>query len=144
MKYRFNDCELDTDSRELTRSGAAVAVEPQVFDLLLYLVKDPGRLIDHAALIESVWNGRIVSDSAIAARISAARKAVGDSGKEQSVIKTLPRRGFRFLPEVELLADAYNVVEFEQQQVERLSNGVIENAIYSRVEQALDRVPARD
>jgi DNA-binding winged helix-turn-helix (wHTH) protein len=119
MKYRFNDCELDTDSRELTRSGAAVAVEPQVFDLLLYLVEAPGRLIDHAALIESVWNGRIVSDSAIAARISAARKAVGDSGKEQSVIKTLPRRGFRFLPEVELLADAAEpadepVAEFDE------------------------------
>lgn len=106
MKYRFDDCELDTDSRELTRYGVAVGVEPQVFDLLAYLVEAPGRLVDHAALIESVWNGRIVSDSAIAARISAARKAVGDSGKEQRVIKTVPRRGFRFLPAVESSADA--------------------------------------
>ena len=63
MKYRFNDCELETDSRELMRDGAVVAVEPQVFDLLVYLIEAPGRLIDHAALIESVWKGRIVSDS---------------------------------------------------------------------------------
>ena len=105
MKYRFDDCELDTDSRELKRHGNTIAVEPQVFDLLVYLIENRGKLIDHEALVESVWNGRIVSDSAIAARISAARKAVGDSGKEQRVIKTVSRKGFRFLPTVECSAN---------------------------------------
>jgi len=148
MKYRFNDCELDTDSRELTRSGAAVAVEPQVFDLLLYLVETPGRLIDHAALIESVWNGRIVSDSAIAARISAARKAVGDNGKEQRVIKTLPRRGFRFLPAVELLADAAEpadepVAEFDElnrQQIQFCKSADCTRLAYARTGHGLPLV----
>ncbi|MFZ9037316.1 MAG: alpha/beta fold hydrolase [Gammaproteobacteria bacterium] len=111
MKYRFDDCELDTDSRELTRNGDAIAVEPQVFDLLVYLIENPDRLINHSDLIESVWNGRIVSDSAIAARISAARKAVGDSGKEQRVIKTVSRKGFRFLPAVESLTGDSNAPE---------------------------------
>ncbi|TNF86358.1 MAG: alpha/beta hydrolase [Gammaproteobacteria bacterium] len=105
MKYRFDNCELDNDSGELKRNGEPIAVEPQVFDLLVYLIENRDRLIDHEALIESVWNGRIVSDSAIAARISAARKAVGDSGKEQRVIKTVSRKGFRFLPTVECLND---------------------------------------
>jgi DNA-binding winged helix-turn-helix (wHTH) protein/pimeloyl-ACP methyl ester carboxylesterase len=104
MKYLFDDCELDIESGELRRHGKPVSVEPQVFDLLAYLVENRERLIDHDALIDAVWHGRIVSDSAIAARISAARKAVGDNGKEQRVIRTVPRRGFRFLPAVECLA----------------------------------------
>ena len=81
------------------------AVEPQVFDLLVYLIENRGRLIDHAALVEVVWQGRLVSDSAIAARISAARKAVGDSGGAQRVIKTVPRKGFRFVSKVECRTD---------------------------------------
>ena len=105
MKYRFDDCELDTDSGELKRNGNAIAVEPQVFDLLVYLIESRGKLIDHEALVEFVWKGRIVSDSAIAARISAARKAVGDSGKEQRVIRTVSRKGFRFLSTIECSAD---------------------------------------
>ena len=104
MKYLFTDCELDLDSRELKRLGDPVKVEPQVFDLLLFLIENRDRLITHEELMASVWSGRIVSDSAIAARISAARKAVGDSGKDQRVIKTVSRKGFKFLPSVEMIS----------------------------------------
>jgi DNA-binding winged helix-turn-helix (wHTH) protein/pimeloyl-ACP methyl ester carboxylesterase len=96
-KFRFGDCELDLDARELTRNGVEVSVEPQVFDLLVYLLRNRGRLVSHDELITAIWRGRMVSDSAIAARISAARKAVGDSGKAQQVIKTVSRKGFKFL-----------------------------------------------
>lgn len=101
MKYFFNNYELDISSQELKKNDNQVKVEPQVFDLLVYMIEKRGKLIDHQELIESIWKGRIVSYSAIAARISAARKAVGDSGKDQLVIKTVPRKGFKFLPTVE-------------------------------------------
>ena len=101
MKYFFNNYELDIRSQELKQNDNRVKVEPQVFDLLVYMIQNRGKLIDHQELIESIWKGRIVSDSAIAARISAARKAVGDNGKDQRVIKTVPRKGFKFLPTVE-------------------------------------------
>lgn len=100
MKFQFNDCVIDTESRVLSRGGEEIDIEPQVFDLLVYLAEHRARVIGHDELIASVWNGRIVSDSAIAARISAARKAVGDSGKKQRIIKTVPRKGFRFLATV--------------------------------------------
>lgn len=101
MHYRFGHCELSTDSRELRVEGAPVRVEPKVFDLLCCFVEHPGRLLSHDELIERVWGGRIVSDSAIGARISAARAAIGDDGARQELTLTLPRRGFRFLPTVE-------------------------------------------
>jgi DNA-binding winged helix-turn-helix (wHTH) protein/pimeloyl-ACP methyl ester carboxylesterase len=102
MKFLFKDCELDISSQELKRDGDQVKVEPQVFDLLVYLIENRGKLIDREELIESIWGGRVVSDSAVTARISAARKAVGDSGKDQLIIKTVSRKGFKFLPTVEL------------------------------------------
>ena len=101
MKYFFNNYEIDLSSQELKVDDNQVNVEPQVFDLLVYMVENRGKLIDHQELIASIWKGRIVSDSAIAARISAARKAIGDNGKDQRVIKTVPRKGFKFLPTVE-------------------------------------------
>lgn len=103
MKYLFNDCALDIDSQELYRNGDQVKLEPQVFDLLVHLVENRDGLIDHEELLKSIWGGRIVSDSAISARISAARKAVGDNGKDQLVIKTVSRKGFKFLPIVEIV-----------------------------------------
>jgi pimeloyl-ACP methyl ester carboxylesterase len=101
MHYRFGDCELRPDSHELVVGGNTRTVEPQVFDILLHLVRNAGKLVTQDDLINAVWNGRIVSDSAISARISTARAAVGDNGREQSVIKTVPRRGFRFVAPVE-------------------------------------------
>ena len=104
MIYRFEEFELDTGMGELRRRGRAVSVEPQVFELLHYFVSHPARLVSPDELVQSVWSGRVVSDSAIAARISAARKALGDDGKTQSLIRTVVRRGFRFLPAVEVIA----------------------------------------
>ena len=75
---------LDVDLRELTRGGEGIAVEPQVFDLLIYLVENRDRVVSKDDLIESIWDGRIVSKSTLTSRINAARKAVGDSGKDQA------------------------------------------------------------
>ena len=100
MKYQFSDCTLDDVAMTLARGGASVAVEPQVIDLLLLMARNPGVLLSKDRLIDEIWGGRIVSDSAISARISAARTAVGDDGKAQAIIRTVPRRGFQFVAEV--------------------------------------------
>jgi DNA-binding winged helix-turn-helix (wHTH) protein/TolB-like protein len=100
LNYRFGNCVLDVDCRELRRANALVPVEPQVFDLLLYLVQNRGRVVSKDDLIGSIWNGRIVSDSALTTRINAARSAIGDSGKAQHLIRTFPRKGFRFVGDV--------------------------------------------
>jgi TolB-like protein len=88
---------LDTDRRELRRDSKPIAVEPQVFDLLVYLVENRDRVVSKSDLIASVWNGRIVSDSTLTSRINAARKAVGDSGENQKLIRTIARKGLRFV-----------------------------------------------
>jgi DNA-binding winged helix-turn-helix (wHTH) protein len=88
MKYHFADCFLDTDRHLLERGGVAQQIEPQVFDLLLLLLETHGRLVTRDEIVNSVWQGRIVSESAISARIAAARKAVGDNGKAQAVMAT--------------------------------------------------------
>jgi len=94
MRYTFSDCVLDTDSHKLFRAGENVSVEPQVFDLLHLLVQNAGNLVTRDQLIDTVWGGRIVSEATISGRINAARNAVGDNGKDQAVIRTVPRRGF--------------------------------------------------
>jgi DNA-binding winged helix-turn-helix (wHTH) protein len=103
LRYRFNDIELDTASMELRANGALISLEPQVFDLLQYLIENRERVVSRDDLIASVWNGRIVSETTISARINAARRAVGDGGNNQSVIKTVPRRGYRFIADVRRL-----------------------------------------
>ncbi len=105
MRLRFENCELCPDSLELVVDGKAKDVEPQVFDLLRFFVERPGELVTRDQLVDAIWDGRIVSDSAISARISAARSAIGDNGSEQKLIKTVPRRGFRFVAEVRALDD---------------------------------------
>jgi TolB-like protein len=97
---RFDDHVLDIDRRELRRAGEPIALEPQVFDLLVYLVQNRGRVVSKDDLIQSVWGGRIVSDSALTTRLNAARKAVNDSGTSQCVIRTVHRKGVRFVGEV--------------------------------------------
>lgn len=97
MIYSFGDCELDVDRRVLTRLGQARHVEPQVFDLLVTLAASDGAVVSHDQLIAEVWNGLNISDATISARISAARAAVGDSGKQQAVIRTVVRRGFQLV-----------------------------------------------
>ncbi len=101
MHYRFADCVLDDAAFTLTRGGETQSIEPQVFDLLHLLVRNAGSLISRDRLIDAVWSGRQVSDSAITARIAAARRAVGDDGKAQAIIRTVPRRGIQFVAEVE-------------------------------------------
>lgn len=95
MRHVFANCELDTDRLTLTRSGRSITVEPQVFDLIRLLAENPDRVVTRDEMIEVVWKGRIVSESAISARIAAARKAVGDDGKRQAVIRTVARRGLQ-------------------------------------------------
>lgn len=101
MLYRFADYVLDVDLRELRRSGERVALEPLVFDLLEFLIRNRNAIVSKAALIEGVWDGRIVSDSTLNSRMSAARNAVGDNGKAQRIIRTVSRRGFQFVAPVE-------------------------------------------
>ena len=99
-RLRFGDVEIDLEAFELRRGGALTPVEPQVFELVCYLARNPGRLITKDELIETVWNGRIVSDAAIASRIKSARRAVGDDGEQQKWIRTVHGRGVRFVGEV--------------------------------------------
>ena len=97
MRYLFEEYAFDTDRRELHRGPEVVSVAPQVFDLLDYLIRNRERVVSKDALINAIWNGRIVSDAALTTRLNAARNAIGDSGEEQRLIKTLPRKGFRFV-----------------------------------------------
>ncbi|WP_249133707.1 winged helix-turn-helix domain-containing protein [Bradyrhizobium sp. AUGA SZCCT0182] len=101
MRYLFENCALDTDRRELLRGSEQVAIPPQVFDLLDYLIRNRERVVSKDDLIEAIWNGRIVSETALTTRLNGARNAIGDSGEEQRLIKTLPRKGFRFVGTVQ-------------------------------------------
>lgn len=100
MILSFGDCAIECDQRELRRDGAVVHVEPQVFDLLVYLARHRDRVVPKEELIRAVWDGRSVSDDTLTSRISAVRRAIGDSGAQQRLIRTVARRGFRFLGEV--------------------------------------------
>jgi DNA-binding winged helix-turn-helix (wHTH) protein/pimeloyl-ACP methyl ester carboxylesterase len=97
LLYRFEAYALDSDRRELRRGGNLVPVAPQVFDLILYLVCNRTRVVSKDDLLGAVWNGRIVSESALTTRVNAARRALGDTGEEQRLIRTVPRKGFRFV-----------------------------------------------
>ena len=101
MQFRFEDHVLDADRRELRRGSGLIALEPQVFDLLVYLIRNRDRVVSMGDLIAGVWGGRKVSNSTVTSRINAARKAVGDSGEEQRLIRTAARKGIRFVGEVQ-------------------------------------------
>ncbi len=97
MLFLFEDYTLDTDRRELGRGPMLLSVEPQVFDLLVFLISNRERVVSKDDLLASVWGGRVVSESTLASRINAARRAVGDTGEQQRLIRTVPRQGFRFV-----------------------------------------------
>jgi adenylate cyclase len=100
LRYLFEEYAFDTDRRELHRGTDAVSITPQVFDLLEYLIRNRERVVSKDDLIKAIWNGRSVSDAALTTRLNATRDAIGDSGEEQRFIKTLPRKGFRFVGQV--------------------------------------------
>jgi len=110
MEYRLRDCELDAARFELRRQGRTVPVEPQVLELLLYLVAHRDQAVTRAELFEKLWRGRIVTDSALNSRIKAARSAIGDDGEAQAQIRTLHRTGYRFVGEVEEVSTAHVAV----------------------------------
>ena len=105
MQLAFGEYVLDGGRRELRRGSEQIALEPQVFDVLLYLAQNRDRVVTKDNLIASVWQGRIVSDSTLTSRINAARRAVGDSGDQQEMIKTYARKGFRFVGDVRIGGD---------------------------------------
>lgn len=100
MRLAFDGCVLDLDRRELLRASRVVATAPKVFDLLAYLAEHRDRVVSRDDLIDAVWAGRVVSESTLASHINAVRKAVGDSGQQQRVIRTVARKGFRFVADV--------------------------------------------
>jgi TolB-like protein len=102
VQFWFDNHTLDTDRRELRNGSERIAIEPQVFDLLVYLIQNRDRVVSKDDLIASVWAGRIVSDSTLTSRINAVRKALGDSGEDQKLIRTIPRKGFRFVSAVRI------------------------------------------
>ncbi|MGY4499048.1 TolB-like protein [Bradyrhizobium sp. GM24.11] len=106
MQFLFRDHLLDTDLRELSREQVPVSVEPQVFDLVVHLMENRDRVVSKDELIDKIWHGRSVSESTLTSRINAARKAIGDSGANQALIRTIARKGFRFVGNVEAKSGA--------------------------------------
>lgn len=104
MQFLFEGHVLDPERRELTRGSEAIAVGPQVFDLLAHLLRNRERVVSKDDLLDAVWGGRIVSESTLTSHINAVRKAVGDSGEEQRLIRTIARKGFRFVADVKEMA----------------------------------------
>jgi TolB-like protein/Flp pilus assembly protein TadD len=100
VEFRFADCEIDMALQELRRGGSRVHLEPQVFDLLVHLVRHRDRVVSKDELIATVWHGRNISEASLSSRVAAARRALGDSGNSQRMIRTFHKRGFRFVHEV--------------------------------------------
>jgi len=100
LQFTFEGCVCDLDRRELTRGSDAVAIGPQVFDLLAYLLQNRTRVVSKNELIDAVWGGRNVSESTLTSHINAVRKAIGDTGEEQRLLRTVARKGYRFVGDV--------------------------------------------
>jgi len=110
VQFFFSDHTLDTDTRELRRGDVVIAVQPQVFDLIAFLVQNRERVIGKEELLAALWGGRRVADSTLATHVNASRKAIGDSGEEQRLIRTVARKGIRFVGEVQTGAAALESV----------------------------------
>lgn len=120
MLFLFEDYALDTDRRELHRRSTLISIEPQVFDVLEYIIRNRERVVSKDELLASVWHGRIVSDSTLASRINAARRAIGDDGEGQRLIRTIIGRGIRFTARVtERAAEAASSLEENLGDLER-------------------------
>src|SRR5881409_1170644 len=108
MIFRFAGCELDLARVVLRRAGREVKLEPQVFDVLAYLVQRRGEVVRKEELLDEVWGDRFVSDSALTTRIKSARQAVGDDGNRQTVIRTVHGKGYEFVAQVAVVDAAAN------------------------------------
>src|SRR5215510_7664912 len=95
--FRFSDFEIDVARQELRRGNDLIPIEPQVFDLLLYLVRNRNRIVTREELIDAVWKGRVISEATLSSRVSAVRRVIGDNGTDQALIRTHHKRGFRFV-----------------------------------------------
>lgn len=107
MVYEFDDYLLDSERCELRRGKDHIRLEPQALDLLTYLIRHRARVVTRDELIDAIWGGRIVTDAALTTRINVVRHAIGDDGKSQRMIRTLPRKGLRFVAAVREAASAY-------------------------------------
>lgn len=105
MIYRFGDCELDAARFILVRHGEAQRVEPQVLDLLLYLIRHRDRVVTRNELVMSIWGGRAITDATITSRIRLVRRAIGDTGRAQTLLRTLHGHGFRFSGRVDVTSE---------------------------------------
>ena len=105
MVLAFGDHRLDIERRELRRGAELIAIEPKAFDLLVFLVHHRNRVVSKDDLLQAVWGGRIVSESALTTRINAVRRALGDDGAAQRLIRTFTRKGVRFIGEVAEMPD---------------------------------------
>ena len=103
MQFQFDSFILDTERFLLMRDGETIRTEPQVLELLIFLITNRGRLVSRVELNETVWNGRVVSDSALSSRIKIARQTLGDNGQKQQYIQTVHKKGFTFTAQVNML-----------------------------------------
>jgi predicted ATPase len=140
--FAFGDCEVDIARRELRRGGSVVHVEPQVFDVLVHLIRCRDRVVGKEELFQGVWRGRIVSEDTLTSRISAARRAIGDSGARQSRLRTIARRGFRFCGQVEERAPAPTTAENVPNKPQRIPISNLPNETTRLIgrDEALDQI----
>jgi TolB-like protein len=101
LDFRFTDFEIDLAQQELRRKGELVPIEPQVFDLLIHLIRNRDRIVSKDELIDAIWQGRVISEAALSSRVAAVRRAIGDNGDDQRLLRTHHKRGFRFIGQVE-------------------------------------------
>jgi TolB-like protein/DNA-binding winged helix-turn-helix (wHTH) protein len=128
MRYQFGDFELATERYELRRNGVVLHVEPLVFDLILFLSRNPGRVVSRGEIVDGVWQGRLVSEATIDGSIKSARRILGDSGDTQNYIRTVRGRGFEFAAPVRALDERQSSVNSSQEQAqERSAEGTAGN-----------------
>jgi DNA-binding winged helix-turn-helix (wHTH) protein len=109
MVFIFENMSLDPERRELRSGSTLITIEPKVFDLLEFLIRNRDRVVSREDLVASTWGGSVVSDSAIGVRINAARRAIGDDGEQQRWIRTVARKGFRFVGDIREESGAGNI-----------------------------------
>ena len=118
--FYFASCMIDTAKRELRNAGTIVAVEPKVFDLLLHLIEHGERVVTKDELVETIWQGRAISDSALSSCIKAARRVIGDDGRRQSLIRTIHGRGFRFIGDVSHAPDERQILSCNTREADKI------------------------